>query len=135
MMSDKPEAIPRNPTISNRQERVAVALASGRTVAAAARDCRVNADTVWTWMKQPAFQARVAELRQSLTDSAIGRLASMMADQAADALLRLLSAESDVVALDAVKAVYDLFVNVTNASELKSRIEQLEASQPSRKAR
>jgi hypothetical protein len=105
-------------------------LATGSTVARASRECKVGTATVWGWLRQPAFKARVAELRQELTDRTIGRLADLMAGSAADTLRQLLAAESDHVKLDSVKAIFELFVNVTNAAELKARIEALEANQP-----
>jgi hypothetical protein len=83
-------------------------------------------------MKQPAFRTHVTELRQQMVNRAIGRLADMMAGAAADTLLKLLDAESDNVRLDSVKAVYELFVNVSNAADLKARIEALESQQPRR---
>src|SRR5262249_15135619 len=132
-MAGKPEENERNRTVTARQERVAAALAVGRTVAAACRECRVSTGTIWVWMKQPAFRDRIAELRQQLTDRAIGRLADMMAGTAADTLRKLLEAKSDAIKLDSVKAVYELFVNVTNAADLKARIEQLEVNQPKKR--
>jgi hypothetical protein len=71
---------------------------------------------------------RVAELRKELTERAIGRLADMMATTAAETLARLAtSAKSEQVQLDSAKAVYELFINVTNSADLKSRLEQMEA--------
>jgi hypothetical protein len=119
-----------NERVSARQERVATCLAAGYPVARAARECRVGECTIWGWLKQPAFRERVSELRKELTDRAIGRLADMMAGAAADTLLKLLEAKSDSVRLDSVKAVYELFVNVTNAADLKDRLERLEANHP-----
>jgi hypothetical protein len=130
MNPSKTDETRQNRTISARQERVAVALASGRSVAATARDCRVHAGTIWEWMKQEGFKERVRELRQALTDSAIGRLSDLMAGAAADTLLKLFSAESDNVKLESVKAAFELYLHVQSAAELKSRIEALEASQP-----
>src|SRR6516162_70812 len=100
MVADQPEETPRNLRVSNRQERVAAALASGRTVAAAARDCRVNEGTIWEWMKQSGFKERVAELRQLLTDRTIGRLSELLAGSAMDTLVQLLHAESDNLKLE-----------------------------------
>jgi hypothetical protein len=107
-------------------------LAAGRTKAAAARECRVGIATVHRWFKESAFRARIAELRTELVDRAIGRLADIMAGAAVDRLSSLLRAKSESLQLETVKAVYELFVNVTNAAELKARIEQLETNQPKR---
>ncbi len=116
------------PVLTERQEQVALLLATGHTVAAASRECRVGATTIWRWLREDrSFSARVSELRAELTDRAVGRLADLMATTAADALTGLLGAKSEAVRLDAVKSVYELFINVTNAAELKARIEQLEA--------
>jgi hypothetical protein len=122
-----------NGPLSARQEHMAAALASGSTVARACRECRVGINTVYKWKKLPAFNERVAELRRETVDRAIGRLSDMMAGAAADKLLKLLDAKSESLQLDAVKAVYELFINVTNAAELKARIEQLEANQRRRR--
>ncbi|VTT97979.1 hypothetical protein : Uncharacterized protein OS=Thermodesulfatator indicus (strain DSM 15286 / JCM 11887 / CIR29812) GN=Thein_1510 PE=4 SV=1 [Gemmataceae bacterium] len=127
-MPEKVQTTAPNDPVTNRQERVASALACGNTIAAASRACKVSQTIIHRWFKQPAFKARVAELRNELTNRAIGRLADMMAGSAADALASLLDSKSDTVRLDSVKAVYDLFINVTNAAELKNRIEQLESA-------
>jgi hypothetical protein len=83
-------------------------------------------------MTQPVFRERIAKLRRELIDRAIGRLSDMMAGAAADKLLRLLDAKSETVQLDTVKAVFEEYIQVSNAADLKTRIEQLEASQPRR---
>jgi transposase-like protein len=131
-MPDQPEERPRNRRVSNRQERVAAALASGRTVAAAARDCQVNEGTIWEWMKQSGFKDRVAELRQLLTDRTIGRLADLLAGSALDTLVQLLNAESDNLKLETVKTLFEQFIAVTNSVDLKARLEALEAKEPRR---
>jgi hypothetical protein len=135
MSTDKTnESVP-NRTISARQERVAVELASGRSIAAAARDCHVATTTIWVWLQQQPFKDRVAELRQSLTDRTIGRLADLLAGDALNTLVQLLHAESDNLKLETVKTLFEQYIAVTNAVDLKARLEALEANQPSRKSR
>lgn len=118
-------------TLTARQDRVAALLATGRTVAAAAREVGVSTVTIWAWHKLPHFKERVTEYRRELTDRAIARLADMMASTAADTLQELASNPevSASTRLDAAKSIYDIFVNVNNAQELQARIEQLEANQ------
>ena len=94
-----------------------------------ARECRVGTATIFRWLKQPPFRERIAQLRVELVDRAIGRLADMMAGAAADSLRNLLDAKSETVRLDGVKAVYELFVTVSNAADLKERIERPETDQ------
>jgi hypothetical protein len=124
-----------NGTLSPRQENLASLLAAGWTHARAARECRVGTTTLYRWLKDPAFRARVAELRTELVDRAIGRLADLMGHRAADTLEMLLGAKCDTVKLDSVKAVFELFLQTTNAADLKARIEALESCQPKRPAR
>jgi hypothetical protein len=112
--------------LSSRQESVALAIASGRTVAAAARESRVACSTLWQWLQQPEFRARVAELRRQVTDRAIGRMADAMAGAALDALLKLLTAKSAAIRLDAARSIFDLYVGTVNATELRARVEELE---------
>jgi hypothetical protein len=126
-----PKRTAENGRVSARQERVACCLAAGYAVAKAARECSVGETTIWAWLKQPAFRERVAALRRELVDRAVGRLADLMANDAADALAKLLNAKSDSVRLASVRSVFELFVNVTNAAELKDRIEKIEAAQRS----
>ena len=113
--------------LSARQEAVALALASGMIPSRITRKLKVSPATIYRWRQLPEFNARVVELRNELVDGAIGRLANLMAGKAADALEKLLTAKRDDTRLASVKAVYDIFVGVTNAAELKSRIEELEA--------
>jgi hypothetical protein len=117
---------PRKP-LSARQEKLAACLASGMRPGEACDHCNVGTTTLWEWKKLPAFTERIAQLRKELVDRAIGRLSEMMAGRAADALLKLLESKSDSVRLDSVKAVFDLFINTSNAAELKARIDALEA--------
>lgn len=121
-------------SLTERQEAVAACLAIGRTVNAAARECKVGACTIWRWLKVPEFKGRVDELRKELTDRAIGRLADLMAGKALDVLTKRLDAKDKTgkttATLDDVKAAFDLFLSTTNAAELKARLEALEANQP-----
>jgi hypothetical protein len=111
-----------------RQERVAALIAAGRTINAACRECKVGVSTAHRWKVEcPGFLQRIAELRAELTDRAIGRLADLMGGAAADQLQKLLAAKSEGLQLDAVRTVFELFISATNAAELKSRIERLEA--------
>ncbi|QDU23312.1 hypothetical protein ETAA1_53070 [Urbifossiella limnaea] len=116
--------------LTERQEQVAAALAAGATVARVCRECRVGVQTVYTWKRSPAFNARVAALRRDLTERALGRLSDMMAGAALDRLQKLFRAKNEGVQLEAVKTVYELFLQVTSTVELRTRIEELEAARP-----
>ena len=112
-------------SISSRQDKVALALASGKTNAEAARVCEVGPVTVYRWLKQPAFVQRIEELRHRLVDQAIGRLADMMGGVAADRLLKLFDSKNEAVRLSAIKLTFDLFIGITNTTEMKGQLQAL----------
>jgi hypothetical protein len=91
-------------------------------------------------MTHSAFRERIAELRRELVDRAIGRLSELMAGQALDVLTQRLEGQDTrtgkpTATLDDVKAAFELFINVTDAADLKARIEQLEQANQPRRAR
>lgn len=118
-----------NGTLSARHEQAASLLASGRTKAETCRLARVGKTTLFRWLKDPTFRERVAELRQEIVDRAVSRLADLMAGKAVDTLTGLLTEKSAAVRLDSVKAVFDLFVNVTDATDLRQQVEEFKAQQ------
>ena len=116
-------------TLSAKMERVAVCLASGQTLAEACRQCKVGRTAVWTWMRQPAFKDRIAELRRQLTDVALGQLSALLTDAAAT-LAVLLRSDSERLRLDTVRTIFDTYIGMTNNAELKAEIEKVKAQLP-----
>jgi transposase-like protein len=111
--------------LTPRQEAVAVALASGRTVREAAASCSAGERTVKRWLTCPAFGRRVRELRADMLGRALGRMADGMAE-AADALRALLAAEAESVRLGACRAMLELGVKLRESVELEGRLAALE---------
>jgi hypothetical protein len=116
--------------LTARQERIAAAMAAGRIDADICREFKVAVSTLWLWKKQPAFRQRIEELRHQLIDRSIGRLSELMAGKALDVLDKRLDKKDEdgncAAGLDDVKAAFELFVGITNAAELKARLEELE---------
>jgi hypothetical protein len=86
--------------------------------------------TLYTWQKDPAFCAKVDELRNELVDRAVGRLADLMAGKALDVLTaRLDRTDAETGAptagLDDVKAAFDLFGGLRSNTELKEKLDRL----------
>jgi hypothetical protein len=123
---------PGNGSLPPRQERVALALASGRSLREAAGECHTGETTIKRWLREPAFLRRVAELRRELTSRALGRLADAMAGPAADTLFELLGAKAEKVRLDAAKAFFELGQKLIELEDLKERLAALEDRQPGR---
>jgi len=57
-----------------RQERAIVALLSEPSIEAAAKTSDVSDVTIWRWMKQPDFRAKLRDARRAVVEGAIGRL-------------------------------------------------------------
>jgi hypothetical protein len=109
-----------------RQEAVALGLASGLSLAAAARKAKVGVPTAKRWSATlPAFRRRAQELRAEMTSQALGRMAAGMSE-AADVLRGLLAAEAESIRLGAARSLLDLGLKLREAVELESRLAELE---------
>jgi transposase-like protein len=113
--------------ISPRQEAVALALAAGHTIEAAAPKGQCAVPTVKGWLAtQPAFKRRIAELRAEMTERALGKLADAMS-VAADTLRHLcLRGKTESIRLKAAEALFTHGVKVRESIELHERIRVLE---------
>jgi hypothetical protein len=122
---------PENDRLTPRQEAAAIALASGCTVPAAARESGAGERTIKTWLASlPAFRRRIDELRAEMTRRSLGRLIGSMTS-AADTLAFLArKAKAETVRLGAARAVLELAVKLRESVELEARIAALEPNQP-----
>ena len=109
---------------NGRRWAVALALAAGRTVRDAAAAGGAGERTVYTWLKDPAFVERVAQVRSELFALAVGRLAGL-AGTAADALGGLLASASEAVRLQAARAVLEYGPRLRESDALAREIEDL----------
>jgi hypothetical protein len=116
-----------NPSLSPRQEAVALGVAAGASLAAAARKAKVGVPTAKAWSASlPAFRRRVQELRAEMTSQALGRLVDGMAS-AADTLGFLSrKGKSEMVRLSAARAIVELGAKLREGVELENRIAALE---------
>jgi hypothetical protein len=103
-----------------------LALACGATVEAAARQCGVSDRTVYRRLEDPAFKARVQEVRGEMVRRSAGLLTAA-AGQAVQTLLALQrEAMPPAVRLGAARAVIELGLKVREVAELEARIAALE---------
>ena len=119
---------PDNMAFSPRQEAVALSVASGLSLAAAARSAKVVVPTAKRWSRlQPAFRRRVQELRAEMTSQALGRLVDSMVG-AADTLSYLSrKGKSEMVRLSAARAILEMANRTREAVELEERLQALES--------
>jgi transposase len=111
----------------NRIEALAAKVASGDSVRKAAEDLGITERHGYRLSALPEFKAKVAEIRTALTSAAAGRLASGM--ETAALVLRKLttSGRDEKTQLAAAKAVIDSALRVAEISELRGRMEAIEA--------
>ena len=116
-----------NGALSPRQEAVALGVASGLSLAAAARKAKAGVPTAKTWSATlPAFRRRVRELRAEMTSQALGRLVDGMSS-AADTLGYLSrKGKSETVRLSAARAVLELANKTRENVEMEERLQALE---------
>jgi hypothetical protein len=109
----------------NADEALALALAGGQTLRAAAEAAKVAERTATRRMADPAFRQRVAELRGDMVQRSLGRMAEGMSE-AADVLRQLLAARSESVRLGAARSLLELGVKLRESVELEQRLRDLE---------
>jgi hypothetical protein len=102
-----------------------LALASGLTVEAAARQANLAPRTAYRRLAQPGFRREVDALRADMAEQALGRLTEGMT-AAADTLRALLSARSESVRLAAARSILELGPRLREAAELEQRLRDLE---------
>ena len=106
--------------------RLILALASGESVMDAARLANVSERTVYRRLRDDTFVQRVNQIRTSLLQQAVGRLAKAI-PKASDVLDKLLDSTSERVRLQAAKAVFDSSVKLSDAVAYEQRLAALES--------
>jgi hypothetical protein len=105
---------------------LALALAAGLTVDAAAERAGVSVRTAHRRLADAAFRRRVGELRGHMVTRALGKLADGMTE-AGDVLRALLGPDTPpAVRLGACRAMLELGVKLRESVELQERLAALE---------
>ncbi len=104
---------------------LALALAGGSIVEDAARSAGISPRTAYRRLADPAFSARVDELREEAVRQALGRL-SALGTQAAGVLQGLLHSEDERVRLAAVRTVLAGVLKASGLFEFERRLRELE---------
>lgn len=101
-------------------------LASGLTVAGAAKAANVSERTAFRRLRRPEFRSAIATARTEMTERATALLTDL-STSAATALGELLKADSEAVRLGAARSILELGARLREAGELETRISALEA--------
>ena len=109
-------------------ELLAVEVASGATIKAAANVVHCSINTAYHISSDPDFYQRVASIRSEITSNTVGIL-TQGATRAAQTLLELLGKENEPpVRLNAAKAILGQLAPLTELGELRARIDRLEGT-------
>jgi hypothetical protein len=106
-------------------DRLAMALAEGDTVQAAAEKAGIGRTTAFRRLADPVFRQRIQTFRGDMIGRALGRMADAMTE-GADVLRDLLKAQSESVRLGACRALLELGVKLRESVELEERLAALE---------
>ena len=110
-------------------ELLAVAVAIGRTVRAAAESCGCSERQAYRISATPEFKHRVSEIRSEMTNAAVG-LISTAASEAVTTIRELLDSTNEPpVRLNAAKAILANLAQLSELGELRQRLDRLEQEQ------
>ncbi|MGV1080774.1 MAG: hypothetical protein ACOYD1_13160 [Candidatus Nanopelagicales bacterium] len=114
-----------NTELPAKQEQAAAALAAGASLKAAAAVVSVEVRTLYRWRTQPAFQARLDQLRGEMIERAVGLL-SRLAAASVIALARSLRSADEAVRVRAATAILDRLISVREHAAFDARLRELE---------
>jgi hypothetical protein len=107
-------------------EALALALACGGTIEGAAAHAKVSERTAYRRLKDPAFRAKVDQVRSDLLDRAVGKLLAL-GGIAADKLQALLASNTERVQLGAVRTALEHLFKGAEQQTLAKQLEALRA--------
>lgn len=107
-------------------EILAVAVAGGKSVKAAAESCGCGERQAYRVSGTKEFKARVSELRSEMTNNAVGELSAAASEAVACIRELLASTNEPTVRLAAAKSILNSLAPISEFGELRSRIDRLE---------
>jgi hypothetical protein len=115
---------------SAKRERVALLIAAGRSIKAAAAEAKVGERTAHAWLKDPRYRSFISELRHRMLDEAVGALTEAT-NKAVSTLRDLLADDHRNVRLRAALGIIAAVVRLREHVELERRLAVLEAQDES----
>jgi DNA-binding transcriptional ArsR family regulator len=111
--------------LSPAKRRAILALVEHGSVAQAADACNLSRQTLYRWLREPAFTRELREASGSQVEQASRRLDSLLL-RAIDELERLLSSESEQQRRLAVDSILSHGVRLRELTQLEQRVRALE---------
>ena len=113
------------------EDEVALALAGGCSIRAAAARANLHEKTIRRWLTDPEFVRRVQEARAKLFDKALAVLAGGLA-LAGKTLRKLLASPSDAVRLGAARALFEAALKARENLDLAAQLAELQQAMEDR---
>ncbi len=103
-----------------------VALAAGRSIRDAAKDCDISETTCYRRLADPGFCRELSRVRSELWGAALNKLADG-STQAAAKLIQLLDSDDERLQLAAAKAILEAGGKLRDGVDTDLRLQRLEA--------
>jgi len=104
---------------------LAIALASGASISEVASQAGIERSTVYRKLENPVFRSLVAEYRDRLIGTALGRIADAMT-RGADALAQLVDSPKEHIRIRAARALISLGLRLRDSVDLTARMREVE---------
>jgi hypothetical protein len=114
------------PSRRSYDEQLALAIASGLSVDEAAAKLGVSRTAAFRRWRVPAVKQRVVQLRQEMTDRAVGLLAESLCEAVTTLKQLMRDGETDSLRLKAAERLLETGLKVVALSQLEQRIVDLE---------
>jgi hypothetical protein len=111
--------------LTRRQLRAIAAILDAPSMEAAARRARVGRSTLYTWLRDPAFQDELMRRQREIFDAALCRLKCLVGD-AVKGLGDLIDAESENVKRAACRDILDAALKLKELHEVDERLTVIE---------
>ena len=105
---------------------LAIALASGGSISEVAAQAGIERSTIYRKLENPAFARQVAEFRDRLIGTALGRIADAMT-RGADVLAQMLESPQDHIRIRAARALISLGLRLRDSVDLTARMREVES--------
>jgi transposase-like protein len=109
-------------------EQLALAIAMGASVEAAAERLGISKSTAYRRWRDPVVKRRVADLRRDITDRSIGQLVAGLADAITVARQLMRESETESLRLKAAALLIETGLKAAAIAQLEQRIVDLETA-------
>ncbi len=116
--------MPHDPTL---RDKLAAWVASGRSIAAFAKDKDIPMRTCYSWSGTAVFKAKVRRIRRRMLDRVAGTLTRHGLTAVGEIARLIRKGDSDTIKLGAAKALLDQLIHVSDHADWEQRLSAVEA--------